>query len=49
MENDLEVPGAAELAKAIKDHERRREGRQVSYFFDPLAALDLTNLLASFQ
>lgn len=31
-DNDLDVLGSAELAKAIKDHERRPEGRQVGSF-----------------
>ncbi|KAG0567191.1 hypothetical protein KC19_7G117500 [Ceratodon purpureus] len=32
-DNDLDVVGALELAKAIKDHERRPEGRQVYPLF----------------
>lgn len=31
-DNELEVREAQELARAIKDHERRPEGREVCYF-----------------
>lgn len=30
-DNELELRGAQELARAIKDHERRPEGREVCY------------------